>query len=477
MNVLAIDQGTSATKALVVAPGRPRARHRRGSRSVRRFLPDGGVEQDPEALWRSVVEAGRRRWTPRARPVGAVGLANQGETVLAWDRDRGTPLSPAISWQDRRATAVCERLAGEADRLQEITGLPLDPYFAAPKMRWLREHVTRDGVCTTTDAWLLHRLTGAFVTDAATASRTLLFDLGAGRWSLEACDAFDVDPGMLPEVIGNAEPIGETTAFGDRLPVTAAIVDQQAALFGEGCLTRGAAKCTYGTGAFLLANIGTDVRRSTAGLAACVAWKLGSATTYCLDGQVYTAGAAVAWLQRPGPARRARRPRSRRTGRRRRPLRARARRPGGAVLEAAGARRVRRAVAVDVARHARARGGRRHRRAGRVARPRHRVRSRGAARAPAGRRRSHALVDPHAGSGRSTAGADRRVSLGRRDRARRRGARAARRRRARAARPRRCHPWSRRGYLRAAHPPRTKPSARLRAWRSVVEATMDLVAL
>src|SRR6185369_6226235 len=218
MNVLAIDQGTSATKALVVDPeGRVLA-----TVSVPvspRHLEDGGVEQDPEALWESVVAAGRSAVAEAGATIDAVGLANQGETVLAWDRASGRPLSAAISWQDRRATGICDALVGECERLVEVTGLPLDPYFAAPKMRWLRDHVTRDGVVTTTDAWLLHRLTGAFVTDAATASRTLLFDLGAGRWSLEACDAFDVDPGALPDVVGNAEPVGETSVFGGRVPL------------------------------------------------------------------------------------------------------------------------------------------------------------------------------------------------------------------------------------------------------------------
>lgn len=299
MTVLAIDQGTSSTKALVVdASGRVLA-----SAAVPvapTHLADGGVEQDPEALWESVVVAGRRAVAESGASIDAVGLANQGETVLAWDRATGRPLSAAISWQDRRATDVCDALADEAERLAEITGLPLDPYFAAPKMRWLRERVMRDGVATTTDAWLLHRLTGAFVTDAATASRTLLFDLGAGRWSLEACDAFDVDVEALPAIVGNAEPVGETTAFGRALPLTAAVVDQQAALLAERCLAPGDAKCTFGTGAFLLATTGDRPVRSSAGLSACVAWRVGTTTTFCLDGQAYTAGAAVAWLRELG---------------------------------------------------------------------------------------------------------------------------------------------------------------------------------
>jgi glycerol kinase len=143
-------------------------------------------------------------------------------------------------------------------------------------------------------------LTGAFVTDAATASRTMLLDLGAGRWSPEACDAFDIDPDHLPAVIGNTDVVGETAAFGARLTVTAAIVDQQAALFAQGCLGRGTAKCTYGTGAFLLVNVGRDPLRSTAGLAASIAWRHRDEAIHCLDGQAYTAGSAVSWLRELG---------------------------------------------------------------------------------------------------------------------------------------------------------------------------------
>jgi glycerol kinase len=160
--------------------------------------------------------------------------------------------------------------------------------------------VTRAGVVTTTDAWLVHRLTGAFVTDAATASRTALLDLDRAAWSDAACACFGVERDALPAIVGCAEPVGETTVFGGSLPVSGLAVDQQAALFAEGCLEAGDAKCTYGTGAFLLATTGARPRRSTTGLAACVAWRLGASTTYCLDGQVYTAGAAIQWLERIG---------------------------------------------------------------------------------------------------------------------------------------------------------------------------------
>jgi glycerol kinase len=189
LRVLAIDQGTSATKAVVFgedseilasvqAPVTPHA------------VAGGGVEQDPEQLWDSVIHAGREAVARSGGGVATVGFANQGETVLAWDRGTGRPLSAAVSWQDRRAATICTDMAGQAEQLTRTTGLPLDPYFAAPKMTWLRRNVTKDGVVTTSDAWLLHRLTGSYVTDATTASRTMLLDLERRTWSLEACAAF-----------------------------------------------------------------------------------------------------------------------------------------------------------------------------------------------------------------------------------------------------------------------------------------------
>jgi glycerol kinase len=216
--------------------------------------------------------------------------------VLAWDRATGEPLSPAIVWQDRRSAAVCSRLAGRAAELTAITGLPLDPYFAAPKMAWLRERAPVGSVITTTDTWLLTRLGGEYVTDAATASRTMLLDLDAVAWSEAACAAFGLDLAALPAVTDCAGFAGETSAFGRPLPITGIAVDQQAALLAQGCLAAGDAKCTYGTGAFLLVTTGPAAARSSSGLSASVAWRLGGAATYCLDGQVYTAGSAVRWL-------------------------------------------------------------------------------------------------------------------------------------------------------------------------------------
>jgi glycerol kinase len=296
MNVLAIDQGTSSTKALVVADGGEVLGE--GNAPVHPEAgAQGAVEQDPEELLQSIVDAGAAALAASGAPVEAVGIANQGETVLRWDRESGRPHGPALSWQDRRAVSVTRDLSGHADRLTEITGLPLDPYFAAPKMAWLRRERGGDGVVTTVDAWLLQQLAGAFVTDAATASRTLLLDLESTTWSEEACSLFDLDPASQPEIVDCDAAIGETTAFGEALPITGLAVDQQAALFAESCFEPGEAKCTYGTGAFILATAGERALHSNSRLAACVAWRLDGRTTYCLDGQVYSAGSAVSWLQ------------------------------------------------------------------------------------------------------------------------------------------------------------------------------------
>jgi glycerol kinase len=304
MNVLAIDQGTSATKALVVGEG--------GEILGEGVAPvdpaaagDGAVEQDPGELLESVLAAGRAAWDAAGGEVDAIGLGNQGETVLRWDRSSGEPIGPAISWQDRRSRRITDRLRDREERLRAITGLPLDPYFAAPKMRWLSDESDRrppsgDEVITTIDAWVTQRLTGAYVTDAATASRTMLLDLARGQWSEEACEIFDWSVDRLPRVVACDEVVGDCSAFGAAVPVSALIVDQQAALYAESCFGPGDAKCTYGTGAFLLANTGRKDVRSGAGLSASVAWRLGEDLTYCLDGQVYTAGAAITWLRQLG---------------------------------------------------------------------------------------------------------------------------------------------------------------------------------
>lgn len=293
--VLALDQGTSVTKALVVrADGSIAAQAEVPVRTA--VVGTGGVETDPEDLWASVIAAGRTAVAEAGEEISAAALANQGETVVAWSRATGDPVSAAIGWQDRRAASVTDGLASHRDEVRSLSGLELDPYFSAPKMAWLRPQVPSDAVITTTDTWLLHRLAGSYVTDAATASRTLLLDLDAGVWSEDLCALFGVDASRLPTIVGNTNRVGSTRAFGGDVPVIGAAVDQQAALFAEGCFHRGQAKCTYGTGAFLLTTLGGSAPRSRAGLVTCVAWRIGDATTYCLDGQVYTAGSALDWL-------------------------------------------------------------------------------------------------------------------------------------------------------------------------------------
>lgn len=293
-HLLAVDQGTSATKAVVVDDtGRVAAIAEVPLRPT--YLEGGGVEQEPEALFDSVVTAGRRALAEAGVPVRAVALANQGETVLAWDRDTGRPLSPAIVWQDRRAEAICTPLSGSSTAIARRTGLVLDPYFSAPKMAWIRRNLTRAGVVTTTDAWLLHRLCGAFVTDTSTASRSLLLDLDTADWDDELLTLLGLTGEALPEIVASDEIVGTTDIFGPKLPVAGLIVDQQAALLAEGCLAPGTAKCTFGTGAFLLAQLGRTPARSAAGLTTSVAWRLRGETSYCMDGQVYTAASAVRW--------------------------------------------------------------------------------------------------------------------------------------------------------------------------------------
>jgi len=300
--VLAIDQGTSGTKAIVVDD--------RGAvvsaveiPVALRTLVDGGVEQDPDELLASVRDAGRRAIAASPVEVVAVGVANQGETVVAWDPTSGEALSAAISWQDRRSSDLVAGWAPHAARLATITGLALDPYFTAPKLRWLADRSPVGARVTGLDAWINWHLCGRAVTDVATASRSLLLDLTTRTWSSEAADVFGIALGDLPDIVSNAGDLGRTTVFGPDLALGSLIVDQQAALYGEHCVRPGDAKCTYGTGAFYLLNCGATAAPSRHGLSASVAWDTGDDVAYCLDGQVYSAGSAVDWLVRMGLAR------------------------------------------------------------------------------------------------------------------------------------------------------------------------------
>ncbi|MCU1636643.1 MAG: carbohydrate kinase [Cryobacterium sp.] len=297
--VLAIDQGTSGTKAVVVSP--EGAVLGLAEVAVRPHYFDGGaVEQDPLALFDSIVEAGRAAVAQAGAFIDIVTLANQGETVLAWDPATGEPLSNMIVWQDRRSESICAELAEHKQDIAERSGLVLDPYFSAPKQAWLRRNVTTDGVVTTSDTWLLHQLTGEFVTDVSTASRSLVTNLDSTGWDLDLLNLFGLGDERLPTILPSDALAGSTRVFGGSMPVGGLIVDQQAALLAESCLAPGEAKCTFGTGAFLLANTGNTPVRSKSGLASSVAWNTASQTTYCFDGQVYTAASAIRWMQQLG---------------------------------------------------------------------------------------------------------------------------------------------------------------------------------
>lgn len=298
MAILSLDQGTSGTKALVVDDS--------GVLSVvekpiyPNYISENAVEQDPHELFNSIIDVATEAIEKAGVPISGISLANQGETILAWDPDTGEALSQCISWQDRRSLTVAERLADHGETIHKKTGLVLDSYFTAPKMVWLRENVTQEGVVTTTDTWIIFRLTGKFVTDVTTASRSLLLNIDTGEWDPELLKIFGLENEKLPRIVACDEIVGTTSTFGGDIPVGGLIVDQQAALYAENCLTRGTAKCTYGTGAFILVNLGDKAVRFENGLTTSVAWKLRGKLTYCSDGQVYTASSAVRWMTNLG---------------------------------------------------------------------------------------------------------------------------------------------------------------------------------
>jgi glycerol kinase len=322
MSVLAIDAGTTGVTALVVtAEGAVAAR---GYSEFRQHYPrPGWVEHLPEDIWQATLASCRQALdmaggqslsgkTASANPPTCVGITNQRETAVLWNRESLAAPRRAIVWQDRRTARICEALheAGHESRVSELTGLRLDPYFTGTKLTWLAENEpgTWDGLADgslaagTVDSYLIARLTGGrrHVTDASNASRTLLFDITAGRWSPELCELLRVPERSLPEVVPSTGVTGRTdpAAFlGLDLPIAGIAGDQQAALFGQACFASGDAKCTYGTGSFVLANTGASVVRS-GGLLSTVAWMNSSGElTYALEGSVFVTGAAVQWLR------------------------------------------------------------------------------------------------------------------------------------------------------------------------------------
>jgi glycerol kinase len=313
-HVLAIDQGTTGTTVLILDRGLGvRAKVNQEFRQI--FPKPGWVEHDLEDIWGSTVATVQRALREaglRGTDVAAIGITNQRETAGLWDRRSGRPLHHAIVWQDRRTTETCARLKAEGrePRVREKTGLVLDPYFSATKVRWLLDHVkgaqekAEAGAAAfgTIDTFLAWRLTGgaAHVTDVSNASRTLLMDLRTREWDRELMDLFGVPRSVLPEIRPSSSIFGTTKgvkALPDGIPVSGIAGDQQAALFGQACFEPGEAKCTYGTGAFLLQNTGPEPVFSSRGLLTTVAWQIGGEVAYALEGSSFIAGAAVQWLR------------------------------------------------------------------------------------------------------------------------------------------------------------------------------------
>jgi glycerol kinase len=312
----ALDQGTTSTRFMIFDhEGRVVASAQRPHEQI--YPSPGWVEHDPIEIWRAcreVIAGALASAGMAASELAAVGVANQRETVVVWDRDTGAPLCNAIVWQDTRTRPICEALIAGGDlgidRFRALTGLPVATYFSGPKLQWildtfdLRLHASQGEVLFgTMDTWLIWNLTGAedggvHVTDVTNASRTMLMDLQSLQWDPEMLRRFSIPPGMLPEIRSSSEVYGLATGVLEGVPVAAALGDQQAALFGQCCFEEGDTKNTYGTGCFLLTNTGQRRVRSSAGLITTPAYQLGDgAPVYCLEGSVAMAGAVVQWLR------------------------------------------------------------------------------------------------------------------------------------------------------------------------------------
>jgi glycerol kinase len=305
--LLVIDEGTTSTRAMLFAPdGRCLGS---AQQPLKQHYPAAGrVEHDAGEIWQRThaVTAEMVDHAGGADAIAAIGITNQRETVVFWDRTTGEPLAPAIVWQDRRTAPICRALkeAGEEPAVQARTGLLLDPYFSGTKIAWGCEHweaVQAAGArlaVGTVESWLVWKLTGGLhITDATNASRTLLMALGSGGWDDGLLSLFGVKRRALPDIVDCAGRFGETTLFGGRIPICGLAGDQQAATIGQACLTPGETKATFGTGAFVLTQYGDQLPASKHRLLATVAWQLGGKRAYALEGSVFVAGSLVKWLR------------------------------------------------------------------------------------------------------------------------------------------------------------------------------------
>jgi glycerol kinase len=304
--ILAIDQGTSGTTCIVF-DDRGHVRGRAYSEFRQHFPRPGWVEHDASEIWdvtrRVAMEALDKAHTSGAGLAG-IGITNQRETVVAWDRESGEPLHRALVWQDRRTSERCDELReqGHEQLVRERTGLVIDPYFSGTKIEWLIKHggVDPARACFgTVDSWLVFKLTGEHVTDFSNASRTMLFDIHKLDWDGELCELLGVDPDSLPRACPSAHVYGETSGLGGggSVPVAGIAGDQQAALYGQACHEPGLGKNTYGTGSFVLQNAGTDPPDAHQGLVTTVAWGVNDRVDYAIEASVFVTGAAVQWLR------------------------------------------------------------------------------------------------------------------------------------------------------------------------------------
>jgi glycerol kinase len=308
-HVLALDQGTTSSRALVVAAdGRVVGR---GQRELTQHFPQPGwVEHDAEEIWRTTVESAQEAIAQSGVIPDAIGITNQRETIVVWDRETGRPIHRAIVWQDRRTTARCQalRAAGQGEAIHAATGLVADPYFSATKLEWLiQQRVEASKVpierlaAGTVDTWLIGKLTNGAVhaTDPSNASRTMLYDINTMSWSPALLALFGVPYTMLPEVRASAGDFGRAAKeyFGKGIPILGVAGDQQAALFGQGCWRPGQSKNTYGTGAFLLYQAGTKRPPGGQGILTTLASDAEGRATYALEASIFIAGAAVQWLR------------------------------------------------------------------------------------------------------------------------------------------------------------------------------------
>jgi len=309
--VLALDQGTTSSRAILF--DRDGQAYASANQEFRQYYPQPGwVEQDAEEIWqsqRAVAEKVLRQTNAAPKDIAALGITNQRETVVLWDRATGKPIHHAVVWQCRRTAAMCDRIKADGfdKTLRDKTGLVTDAYFSGTKIAWLLDNVPGarneaergELACGTIDTWLIWNLTGGrtHATDVSNASRTLLFNLHSLAWDDEILEYFRIPRLLLPEVKSSSEILGETELFGTIVPIASAIGDQQASLFGQQCFQRGTVKNTYGTGCFLLMNTGREIPHSNSGLLATVGWRRNGVTTYALEGSVFIAGAAIQWLR------------------------------------------------------------------------------------------------------------------------------------------------------------------------------------